>query len=146
MKKNSLAIFLVTLLVGCATPYDTQKSGWNAGMGFTTTQINSDIWQIDFTGNDFTDRDTTKRFVLRKAAEIATRDGYPYFRIIDGQTDKDITGVSSNSTWAANSLNSQTYATSKTTTNMTVQMLKTKDGQAGMIFDAAFLLSSISIK
>lgn len=145
MFKKFALIFSIAALAACATPYDTKKSGWTGGMGFSETQLGPDVWQVDFTGNTYTDRDTTKKYVLRKAAEIANREGYPYFKSVEAQTAKDTTGSSS-----AGYLNSwgggQTYANTNTVTNMTVQLLKSKDGQQGLVYDAAFLLSSVPTK
>jgi hypothetical protein len=146
MKKILTVVIFAGVVAGCATPYDTKKSGWTAGMGFSQTQLGPDLWQVDFTGNNHTDRDTTKKYVLRKAAEIAQREGYGYFKTVDAQTAKDTTGASS-----AGYFNTfgggQTYAQTQTTTNITVQLLKTKDPNAtGVVYDAAFLMSSVPTK
>lgn len=145
MKKRLIAITLITAISGCATPYDTKKSGWTAGMGFSETQLGPDMWQVDFTGNTYTDRDTTKKFVLKKAAEISMREGYPYFKPVAAETNKDITGATGAgylNTWGGG----QSYADSHTSTNMTVQLLKSKEGQQGIVYDAQFLIGSVPIK
>jgi hypothetical protein len=138
MKNKLLALTLIAIISGCATPYDTKKSGWTGNMGFSETQLGQDIWQIDFTGNTWTDRDTTKKYALRKAAEIALREGYPYFKSAESQTSSDTTGSSHSNIFAG-----QTYNDSKTSTNMTVQLLKNKTEQTGIVYDAKFLLNAV---
>ena len=145
MKKSLIALSLCTMLAACATPYDQKKSAWTGGMGFSETQLAPDVWQVDFTGNTYTDRDTTKKFVLRKAAEIATREGYPYFVQVEAQTSKDTVGATS-AGYLSGFGGGQTYADSHTGTNMTVHLLKSKEGQNGVVYDSTFLLSSIPVK
>ena len=146
MKKQLLCLTLAAALAGCATPYDQKKSGWTGGVGFSETQLAPDVWQVDFTGNTYTDRETTKKYVLRHAAEIASKQGYAYFKTVDGETARDVKGASgsgyANNGWGGG----QSYANSTTSTTMTVQLLKSKEGQGGIVYDAQFLLSSIPVK
>ncbi|MDB6061541.1 MAG: hypothetical protein JWM78_1644 [Verrucomicrobiaceae bacterium] len=145
MIKHLFTVLLITLLAACATPYDTKKSGWTGGMGFSETQLGPDLWQVDFTGNNYTDRDTTKKYVLKKAAEIALREGYPYFKTVEAQTAKDTVGATGGGYFGSFGAG-QTYANTSTLTNITAQLLKTKEGQAGVVYDANFLVGSVSTK
>lgn len=146
MKKFLVAAVVgCALLAGCATPYDQKKSVWTGGVGFSETQLAPDVWQVDFTGNTYTDRDTTKKYVLRKAAEVAIREGYPYFKQVEAQTNKDTVGATS-AGYLGGWSGGQTYADSKTSTNIVVQLLKSKIGEAGLVYDAQFLLSSVATK
>lgn len=145
MKKPIFIVIFAFIICGCATPYDQKKSGWTGGVGFSQTQLGPDVWQIDFTGNSYTDRETTKKYVLRRAAEIASKEGYSYFKTVDGETARDVKGASS-----AGYLNGfgggQSYANSTTSTTMTVQLLKSKDGQNGVVYDSQFILGSVPTK
>lgn len=145
MKNAIFCLFFVTLLSACATPYDQKKSVWGGGVGFSHTQLGPDVWQVDFTGNTHTDRETTKKYVLRHAAEIATKEGYPYFKAVDGETARDIQG-SSHVGYFGGLGGGESYANAKTSTTMTVQLLKQKEGNSGIVYDAQFLLSSIPTK
>ncbi|MGL5535733.1 MAG: CC0125/CC1285 family lipoprotein, partial [Aeromonas veronii] len=49
---------LTLLLVGCATPYQSEKSFWNGQTGFSQTRLGPDKWQLEFVGNDLVDRET----------------------------------------------------------------------------------------
>jgi len=142
MKKLILAIIAASILTGCATAFDTQKSFWTGNTGFSQTQLGTDIWQIDFTGNTFTDRATTKKYVLKKGAQIALDEGYPYFKVMQGETAKDITGSNAvggyGGFWGAGSTSND----SKTVTTVTIKLLKEKEGVEGIVYEASFLINS----
>jgi len=144
MKKSFFIGLTVSIMVlsGCATKYDTEKSFWTGNTGFSQTQLGTDVWQIDFTGNTYTDRATTKKYTLKKAAQIALKEGYSFFKVMQGETNKDITGANAvggyGGLWGAGS----TYNDSKTLTTMTIKLLKTKEGVDGMVYDATFLVNS----
>lgn len=141
MKLFMLSVASVVLVSSCATSYDTEKSFWTGNTGFSETQLGSNVWQIDFTGNNFTNRDTTKKFSLKKAAEIAVREGYPYFVIVDGETNRDVTG-SSHAGGFNGFFGGSSYATANTATTMTVELLKRKVSSKGLVYEAAFLMKS----
>ena len=136
--KKLTIILAAAFLSSCATPYDTKKSFWTGNMGFSETQLGTNIWQIDFTENNYTNRDTTKKFSLKKAAQIALREGYPFFVIVDGETNRDVTGSSYGGGY--NGLyGGSSYANSNTATTMTVELLRKKVSSKGLVYEAAFL-------
>ena len=144
MKKGLFVGLAISIMMvsGCATKYDTEKSFWTGNTGFSQTQLGTDVWQIDFTGNTYTDRATTKKYTLKKAAQIALKEGYPFFKVVQGETNKDITGSNAaggyGSFWGAGS----SYNDSNTVTTVTIKLLKTKEGVDGMVYDANFLVNS----
>jgi hypothetical protein len=139
--KKLAAVLTAVVVSSCSTPYDTEKSFWTGNMGFSETQLGSDIWQIDFTGNTYTNRATTKKFTLKKAAKIALREGYPYFVIVEGETNRDVTG--SNYGGGYNGLfGGSSYANSNTATTMTVQLLRTKTSSKRLVYEAKFLANA----
>ncbi|GAM60743.1 hypothetical protein JCM19232_3685 [Vibrio ishigakensis] len=89
IKQITTITVLAMMLSACATPYDTQKSFWSFGKGFETTQIAQDSWQISFVGNNNTDRALTRKYIMRKAAELCHEAGYPYFTYTNEMTNRD---------------------------------------------------------
>ncbi|MEZ7955652.1 MAG: hypothetical protein QMC23_03475 [Rubritalea sp.] len=136
-----LAAFIFT---SCATSYDTKKSFWTGNTGFSETQLGSNVWQIDFTGNTHTNRDTTKKYTLKKAAQIAIREGYPYFIVAEGQTNRDVTGSNYAGGYNGNNnyngyLGGSSYVNTKTVTTMTIELLSKKVSSKGLVYEANFL-------
>jgi hypothetical protein len=147
MKKNILVGLVVANLVvtGCATTYDTEKSDWTGGRGFTQIQLESDIWKIDFTGNVHTNTETRKKYILKKAALIAIKENYSFFKVIQSDSSKDITGsdvAEENSRFRGRGRSKKPYVHTNTFTTMTVKLLNEKEGVDGVVYDANFLLNS----
>jgi hypothetical protein len=69
---------LVGQLAGCATAYDSEKSFWNGQTGFSQTQLPG-RWQLEFVGNDLVDRETARKYVLKRAGEVALARDTPGF-------------------------------------------------------------------
>jgi len=79
---NAVCLLMLTLLLaGCATPYESEKSFWNGQTGFSQTRLAPDKWQIEFVGNDLVDRETARKYVLKRAGELALQDGYAWLRV-----------------------------------------------------------------
>ncbi len=146
--KNKIHIVLavVSMMVsGCATTYDTEKSNWTGGRGFTQTQLENDIWQIDFTGNIHTNSETRKKYILKKAAQIAIDGSYSFFKVIQSDTSNDIAErdvTEENVSIRARGRSEKPYIHANTFTTMTVKLLNEKEGVDGIIYDADFLLNS----
>lgn len=143
MKDKLILAVLTATLTSCATSYDTEKSWMTGNTGFSESQLTRTIWQIDFTGNTYTGRDKTKTFVLKKAADIAITQGYPYFVVIDNETNRDVTG-SASAGYGAYGLyglgyGGSSHAYSKTSTTTTIELLKKKVSGRGIVYDAMFL-------
>lgn len=61
-------LLLATLLLGsCATSYHSEKSFWNGQTGFSQTRLGPTTWQLEFVGNDLVDRETARKYVLKRA-------------------------------------------------------------------------------
>ncbi|EJG0889455.1 hypothetical protein HJ078_22605 [Vibrio parahaemolyticus] len=79
--KKIIALAIVVALSGCATAYQPQGlSG-----GFSSTQLDNNVFAITFKGNAFTSRETANDFALLRSAEISLENGCKYFVILDGQ-------------------------------------------------------------
>ncbi len=142
MKKKGLFFGLlisILMISGCATKYDTKKSFWSGDTGFSQTQLGSDLWQIDFKGNSYTNRATTKKYTLKKAAQIALKEGYPFFKVMQGETSKDVTGSHALGGYGGFLGAGSSFNNSNTVTTVTVKLLKTKEGVDGIVYDANFL-------
>ncbi len=77
----SVSIALAVLLAGCATAY---KPDGVMG-GFSSSQLDENVFQVNFKGIGFTDRDEANDYALLRSAEIALEKGYSYFVIVDAQ-------------------------------------------------------------
>ena len=69
---------LLGQLAGCATPYDSEKSFWNGHTGFSQTRLGPTQWQLEFVGNELVDRETARKYVLKRAGEMALAQGYAW--------------------------------------------------------------------
>ena len=81
-------IAAILILSGCATDYQRQGKalvGWWDGYGYSSTQIDTNVFQVTFKGNAYTGRDRANDFALLRSAELALENGYEYFVIIDTQ-------------------------------------------------------------
>ena len=76
-----LALCGSLLLGGCATAYDSEKSFWNGQTGFSQTQLGETRWQLEFVGNDLVDRETARKYVLKRAGEMALAQGYAWVQV-----------------------------------------------------------------
>lgn len=85
----SLLLVCALLLGGCATPYDSEKSMWNGQTGFSQTQLGPDRWQIEFVGNDLVDRETARKYVLKRAGELALSKGYGWIEVLSLEIARD---------------------------------------------------------
>lgn len=86
MSPNSPLLFALTLcgsllLGGCATAYDSEKSFWNGQTGFSQSRLGETRWQLEFVGNDLVDRETARKYVLKRAGEIALAQGYAWVQV-----------------------------------------------------------------
>ncbi len=80
MKKIGILV-LTIYLTGCATAYQPDSfSG-----GYSSTQLDTNVFQVTFKGNGLTSRERANDFALLRAAELTLTHGYNYFIIINAQ-------------------------------------------------------------
>lgn len=72
-------VLLAVVLVGCATPY--QEYGSRGG--YHDFRFEDDRYYIAFLGNGYTSLAETEKLARYRAAQIADREGYSYFRILE---------------------------------------------------------------
>jgi len=142
--KNKILIGLAVVSImasGCSTTYNTQKSNLTGGRGFSQTQMKDDTWQINFTGNTHTDSNTRKNYILQKAAEIAVKDKYSFFKIVQSDTSEDAVEIEEKDSNRARGRAKLPYVHSNTFTTMTIKLLKEKENANGVIYDVNSLLN-----
>lgn len=88
IKTLTSGIAALAILGACATatPY---QAATNSYQGYTDQQIESNRWSISFAGNSLTDRKTVETYLLYRAAELTTQQGYSYFELVRRDTDAD---------------------------------------------------------
>ncbi|MBO9710121.1 MAG: hypothetical protein J7521_18115 [Caulobacter sp.] len=82
---------LAALLTACATatPYQPNVPGQSASGGFSDQRLESDRYRVTFSGNSLTSRETVERYLLYRAAELTTQQGYDWFETADRRTDRE---------------------------------------------------------
>ena len=78
------------LISGCATEttYRPATGTGFARAGYSDHQIEPDRFEVTFSGNSYTSRDTVEKYLLYRAAELTVQQGGDYFIMADRNTDK----------------------------------------------------------
>ena len=159
MKSIAWYVFLLVSVVGCATGY--QPSGFKGG--YTETQLSPDIFRVSFGGNAYTSAEAAANYTLLRSAELALENDHPYFVIIDEHhssstsayttptqttTTASVTAFGNTAHGSASSTTTggQTYYFAKPGTSNLILLLKSKEGIDGIVYDAAFLRTSLRNK
>ncbi|HLP07901.1 MAG TPA: hypothetical protein VK178_07025 [Opitutaceae bacterium] len=87
MKRALFPLIVAVLIGGCATPY--QNDGLIGGA--SETQLSATQYRVRFRGNAHTTPERAADFCLLRCAEIALREGFPCFAIVDERTRVDHT-------------------------------------------------------
>ncbi len=85
------AVVLAASLAGCATPtpYQPNVRGQSSSGGYSEVRIEPARWRVNFAGNSLTSRETVEGYLLFRAAELTTQNGYDWFSIVDRETNRD---------------------------------------------------------
>src|SRR5215475_1112787 len=77
-------------LAGCASPTPYQPLGAETGVsgGYSNQRITNDQYRVMFSGNTMTSRQTVETYLLYRAAELTTQQGYDWFVMTDRNTDR----------------------------------------------------------
>lgn len=94
MAKKSVVIAAVLVLAAslaaCATPTPYQPAiPGKTSDGYSERQIEPNRWQVMFTGNSYTSRDTVEGYLLYRAAQLTLQQGYDWFEMVDRHTEKN---------------------------------------------------------
>jgi hypothetical protein len=72
------------LLVSCLTAYGPMYD--NSLGGFSDTQLDKDLFVVNYYGNTYTSSERVSDLALLRAANLATENGFPYFKVIDSHS------------------------------------------------------------
>ena len=92
-----LAAALLVSACATSTPYQPIGTrGSQASGGYSEQRIEDNRYRVNFTGNSFTSRQQVENFLLYRAAELTTQNGYDGFTMVARATDPNVrTRVSS---------------------------------------------------
>jgi len=93
VKKIALGLAAVSVLAlsACetATPYQPLGApGTQASGGYSEYQIEPNRWNVSFSGNDLTARQTVEKYLLYRAAELTLAQGFDWFTTTERNTER----------------------------------------------------------
>ena len=157
MRRIGLIIIMI-ILSSCVTPYQPQ----GRRSGYSSTQLDTNVFQVTFKGNGFTKSDRANDFALLRSAEITIENGYEHFVIIDvNQYSEDSswtspttykTKINTHTTYSGNTygtattkkIGGQTIHISKPRSSNTIMCFKEKP--EGFSYNARFVRKSMKEK
>lgn len=87
--KSLLSACAALLVLGACTTATPYQAAVNSNGGYADQQIESNRWAISFAGNTLTDRQTVETYLLYRAAELTSLQGYDYFEIVTRDTNAE---------------------------------------------------------
>ena len=81
---RKLALLPILMAISCATAY--QPRAW-AG-GYSESKLSSDVFEVLFEANAYTDGETSKAYLMYRCAEVTKQNGFDYFIVL---SDQDLT-------------------------------------------------------
>jgi hypothetical protein len=146
------------ILASCATGYHAQ--GFSGG--FSETQLDENVFRVQFNGNGYTSGERAADFTLLRSAELAREYGYHYFVIVQSgggySYSKHSTPTQTHTTASATTYGNTTNVSAHSTTsggdtyviakpsavNMIVCFKERPN--ATMVYNADFLYTSLTQK
>ena len=164
-----LAAVSAIALCGCATDYQPNKTYSVGGIplfstgGFTETQLDKNVFQVTFDGNEFTAGQRASDLVLLRCADIALKHDFSFFVIVDSKAYNNISSYTTpiqstttgSATRAGNTVSGsatttttggQTYVTVMPSATNTVVYFKEKPSVQGFSYNADFICNSLGQK
>jgi hypothetical protein len=89
-KTLAVALGAATLLTSACATESTYRPATGHGFersGYSDRQIEDNRFQVSFSGNSYTSRDTVEKYLLYRAAELTLQRGYDYFIFADRDVD-----------------------------------------------------------
>lgn len=159
LMRSYILVLFVAVLSGCATAY--QRESFTGG--YSETQLGENIFQVSFRGNGYTSRERASDFSLLRSAEVALENGFRYFVIVESEKGSKVSAHTTPSTsyttgsaygygnyahgWArTTTYGGETYFISKPRATNTVLCFKEEPEINGLVFDAEFVVKSITQK
>ncbi len=87
--KSLLSACAALLVLGACTTATPYQAAVNSNGGYADQQIETNRWAISFAGNTLTDRQTVETYLLYRAAELTSLQGYDYFEIVTRDTNAE---------------------------------------------------------
>jgi hypothetical protein len=78
-----VAALLCLGLAACETPTHYEAAARPDAVGYSEIRIEPGRYRVTFQGGDGASADQVEDYVMRRAAEIAVRDGYDWFQVVD---------------------------------------------------------------
>jgi hypothetical protein len=94
MKRALMAALAVVALAGglaaceTATPYQQLNPNDASAGGYRDARLDATHARVTFSGNSVTSRETVERYLLYRAAELTTAQGFDWFEEVQRATDK----------------------------------------------------------
>lgn len=76
-----------------ATPYQPISSASPRQGGFAERRLAPGVWNVMFSGNTLTSRETVEGYLLYRAAELTLQQGYDWFEVVNRNTEHNVTQV-----------------------------------------------------
>lgn len=83
------ALAALAMLGACATSTPYAPVGEADSGGYAEQRIETDRFVVSFNGNSLTERKTVETYLLFRAAELTTQEGFDWFEVVRRQTDED---------------------------------------------------------
>lgn len=84
---GAIALASIAVLAGCGTPTPYQPV--TDGQGYAEQALERDRYRVIFVGNDLTARETVENYLLYRAAEVTTANGYDHFVVVEKDTERN---------------------------------------------------------
>ena len=84
----SLALLGALGACATATPYQPNIRGQATSGGFSEVKLEPNRFRVTFAGNEMTARQTVETYLLYRAAQLTTQQGYDWFVTDDRETDR----------------------------------------------------------
>lgn len=89
MKRLIIPALAALLVAGCATPTVYQPAAKPGAVGFAEYRIEPGRYRVSFRGGNGSSGGLVMDLALKRAAELALKDGYDWFRIVDRVVESD---------------------------------------------------------
>ena len=91
MRRIVACLLISFFLSACATTSYKKIDSW--GYGYQETQLQPDVYRVDYEGSVDTDVPTVKDFALLRCAELTLQKGYKFFIILDAKSSTKVSVV-----------------------------------------------------
>ena len=131
MKKILFLILASCLVCSCATVY--KRAYESTSNGYFDTQLQDNIYEINFNGNELTNVKTAQDYALLRAAEVCLEQGFKTFTMINSSNNTETSsGAFTTYNYYTNRAHTSGYTNTYPKINLLIQCSKNTD----LVFDA----------